>query len=275
MILKSILINALFLLSPVIKQQTVVSKMAIKPAVGLSNAITQNFDDQIHNGNELDLVKQRIRMAGNALTMIKVLHIGDSHVKSGFFSEVIMQKLNDYYGQKYNGRLFFNFQTVCKIGTKYTDFDQLPELTAQLKNELPDLVIISLGTNDAFSESSETGFYEKVNGLVSKIKAISPNSAILITTPPDGLKLDKHKGIYTSLAEVDHVVNVLTKYANDHDIAYWNLYQMMGGRNSMNSWYQKKLAMPDHVHFNAKGYGILAQSFFEAFITCMDNNKPN
>jgi lysophospholipase L1-like esterase len=270
MILKSILINALFLLSPVIKQQPVANKMANDIAVGIP---AQNFDDQIYNASGLDLVRQRIHMANTSLTMIKVLHIGDSHVKSGFFSEAIMQKLNDYYGQKYNGRLFFNFQTVCKIGTKYTDYDQLTELNQQLKNDLPDLVIISLGTNDAFSESSETNFYQKVDHLISKIKAVSPNSQILITTPPDGLKFDKHKGIYTSLPELEHVTNVLIKYADDHAIAYWNLHQVMGGTNAMSSWYQKKLVMPDHVHFNAKGYGILAQSFFEAFITCMD--KPN
>jgi lysophospholipase L1-like esterase len=270
MILKSILINFLFLLSPVIKQQTVVGKTAMDMSVVIP---TQDFDNQIHNANGLDLVRQRIHMANTALTMIKVLHIGDSHVKSGFFSEVIMQKLNDYYGQKYNGRLFFNCQTVCKIGTKYTDYDQLNELNAQLKNDLPDLVIISLGTNDAFSESSETDFYQKVDHLINKIKAVSPNSQILITTPPDGLKFDKRRGIYTALPEVEHVTKVLIKYADDHNIAYWDLHQVMGGTNSMSSWYQKKLAMPDHVHFNAKGYGILAQSFFEAFITSMD--KPN
>ncbi|HMG82077.1 MAG TPA: GDSL-type esterase/lipase family protein [Ferruginibacter sp.] len=260
----------MFLLSPVIKQSIIASKTAINSSI---ETPTQNFDDQIHNANGLDLVKQRIRMANSSLTMIRVLHIGDSHVKSGFFSEPFMQKLNNYYGQKYNGRLFFNFQVVCKIGTKYTDYDQLPELNAQLKNELPDLVIISLGTNDAFSESSETDFYQKVDRLISKIKALSPNSAILITTPPDGLKFDKHRGTYADLPEVAHVTNVLIKYADDHAIAYWDLYHVMGGANSMNSWYQKRLAMPDHVHFNAEGYGILAQSFFEAFITCMD--KPN
>jgi lysophospholipase L1-like esterase len=266
MILKSTLINALFLLS-LVKQQPVVREMAINSLVDI---VTQNFDNQIQNASELALVKQRVRMANSSLTMIKVLHIGDSHVKSGLFSEPLMQKLNDYYGQKYNGKLFFNFQTVCKIGTKYTDYDQLPELSEQLKNELPDLVIISLGTNDAFSESSETGFYQKVDHLISKIKVASPNSSILITTPPDALKFDKHRGAYVALPELEHVVNVLIKYANDHHIAYWDMHQVMGGTNSMNSWYQKKLTMSDHVHFNAKGYGILAQSLFEAFVTSME-----
>ena len=268
MILKSTLINALFLLS-LVKQQPVVRQMASNSSVEIP---TQNFNNQIQNASELDLVKQRIRMANSSLTMIKVLHIGDSHVKSGFFSESLMQKLNDYYGQKYNGKLFFNFQTVCKIGTKYTDYDQLPELSEQLKNELPDLVIISLGTNDAFSESSETDFYQKVDHLVSKIREVSPNSSILITTPPDALKVDKHRGTYVALPELEHVVNVLIKYANDHHIACWDMHQAMGGTNSMNSWYQKKLTMPDHVHFNAKGYAILAQSLFEAFVTSMENN---
>ncbi|HTB51346.1 MAG TPA: SGNH/GDSL hydrolase family protein [Ferruginibacter sp.] len=268
--MKSALINVLFLLTPVIKQKPVVYQMGIGSFIAIKKDLPVNFTNQIQNANGLDLVKQRIRMAASSSIMIRVLHIGDSHVKSGFFSQPVMQKLNDYYGQKYNGRLFFNFQLVCKIGTKYTDYDQLPELDEQLKSEVPDLVIISLGTNDAFSESSATDFYLKVDHLISKIKAVSPNSSILITTPPDGLKYDKHSGTYISLPELQHVTNELIRYANDHDIAYWDLHQAMGGVNSMNSWYRKKLAMPDHVHFNAEGYGMLAQSLFEAFITSME-----
>jgi lysophospholipase L1-like esterase len=269
MILRSTLINVLFLLT-LVKPQPVTNSLVVNDPVETKNIVTQSFTNQIQNASGLDLVRQRIRMANSSFTMIKVVHIGDSHVKSGFFSEVLMQKLNDYYAQKYNGKLFFNFQVVCKIGTKYTDYEQSSELNEQLKNELPDLVIISLGTNDAFSESSETGFYQKVDQLISKIKAVSPNSSILITTPPDGLKYDKRSKIYKSLPELEHVTNVLVKYANDHGIAYWDWHQVMGGTNSMNTWYQKKLAMPDHVHFNAKGYGILAQSLFEAFVTSME-----
>ena len=106
MILKSAVINALFLLSPVIRQQQAIGLLAVQPR---TEAAVQAFGNQIQNAAGLALVKQHVRMADNAFTMIKVFHIGDSHVKSGFFSEPLMQKLNDYYGRKYNGKLFFNF----------------------------------------------------------------------------------------------------------------------------------------------------------------------
>jgi lysophospholipase L1-like esterase len=205
--------------------------------------------------------------------LIKVLHIGDSHIKAGIFSQQLMEKLNDYYSEKYHGNLFFNFQWFCKIGTKYSDYNELAELDAQLENEQPDLVIISLGTNDAFSGSSKINFYQKIDHLVAKIKSLSPASGILITTPSDALKYDKAKGTYLALPEIKNVVNTLIKYANDHAIAYWNLYEVMGGEYSINSWFQRKQAQPDRVHFTVKGYGIFADWLFAALINTMENNK--
>jgi hypothetical protein len=235
-------------------------------------AATQNIGNQIMNEAELQPIKDKISNAESSSVLIKVLHIGDSHIKAGIFSQQFMEKLNDYYSEKFNGNLFFNFQWFCKIGTKYSDYNELAELDAQLTNEQPDLVIISLGTNDAFSGSSKINFYEKVDHLVKKIKKLSPESCILITTPSDALKYDKVKGTYLALPEIKHVVDVLIKYANDNTIAYWNLYEVMGGEYSINGLVAEKMAQPDRIHFTAKGYGTFAEWLFTAFTISMQNN---
>ena len=94
--------------------------------------------------------------ADSSLVLIKVLHIGDSHIRSGYFSQPFMEKLNRYYAEKFQGHLFFNFQVFCKTGTKYSDYNGLAELDNQLVREKPDLVIISLGTNDSFSNTTSS-----------------------------------------------------------------------------------------------------------------------
>ena len=114
--------------------------------------------------------------------MLNVLHIGDSHIKSGLYSQPLMQKLNDYYTSKKRGNLFFNFQWFCEIGTKYSDYNDLAELDSQLSKTKLNLVIISLGTNDAFSGSSRINFYEKIDHLVQKIKALSPKASYYYAT---------------------------------------------------------------------------------------------
>src|ERR1700679_2774161 len=114
MILKNALISLLLLVSPAfLLQKTIAKKKVADNSIETKNATTQIIGNQINNANGLYLVKQRLRMADSSLTLIRVLHIGDSHVKSGMFSQPFIQKLNEYYAQKYNGRLFFNLQLVC------------------------------------------------------------------------------------------------------------------------------------------------------------------
>lgn len=230
--------------------------------------------NQIVNGYALQSIKKKMHKRDSSLVLIKVLHIGDSHIKAGFFSQALMEKLNAFYAQKFRGNLFFNFQLFCKIGTKYADYNELAELDNQLKRERPDLVIISLGTNDAFSGSSRSRFYEKIDHLVKKINNLSPEAALLFTTPSDALRKNPLTGIYTTVPELQFVTDEIIRYANDHQLAYWNLHQIMGGDASINNWYLKKMAEPDRVHFTARGYKLFADWLFSAFTSCLENYNP-
>jgi len=244
-----------------------------KVIANLNDPGMRAMGNQIMNAYELQPLKNRMRRADSSLALIKVLHIGDSHVKSGYFSEHFMERLNAFYAQRYRGNLFFNFQVFCKIGTKYSDYDELAELDNQLIRERPDLVIISLGTNDAFSGSSRTKFYEKIDHLVNKIKTLSPQAVILFTTPSDALKKNPLTGVFMALPDLEYVVSVIVKYANDHKLAYWNLHQVMGGSYSINTWFQRKMAAPDRIHFNGKGYNMFADWLFEAFAASLESRS--
>jgi lysophospholipase L1-like esterase len=274
--MKSLIISSLILLfSHTIKNRTHVIFSKEDPATGKTIVAGGQIGNQVMNGYELQNIKNKMHKTDSSLVVIKVLHIGDSHVKSGFFSEHFMERLNAFYAQKYRGNLFFNFQVFCKTGTKYSDYNELAELDNQLIRERPDLVIISLGTNDAFSGSYRTKFYEKIDHLVTKVKTLSPQAAILLTTPSDALKKNPVTGVYMALPELQYVVDIIIKYANDHGLAYWNLHQIMGGTYSINSWSQQKMAAPDRIHFTAKGYSMFADWLFEAFTVCLESKTVN
>ena len=272
--MKNIIVGSLLLLLPHSFNILLQAKPGNeKVSVVFNDPGMQAIGNQIMNAYALRPLKNKMRRADSVLSLIKVLHIGDSHVKSGYFSEHFMERLNAFYAQRYRGNLFFNFQVFCKIGTKYSDYDELAELDNQLIRERPDLVIISLGTNDAFSGSSRTKFYEKIDHLVNKIKTLSPQAAILFTTPSDALKKNPATGVYLALPELEYVVSVIARYANDHGLAYWNLHQVMGGSYSINNWYQRKMAAPDRVHFTGKGYNMFADWLFEAFAASLENRS--
>ena len=48
--------------------------------------------------------------------------------------------------------------------------------------------------------------------------------------------------------------------------SYWDLYNAMGGKDSMYAWVENKLAGQDYVHFTTKGAKKASQMFYDAFI---------
>ena len=49
-------------------------------------------------------------------------------------------------------------------------------------------------------------------------------------------------------------------------ICFWDLYEAMGGKNSMVAWVNKGLAQKDYTHFSFKGAKYVGEMFYEAII---------
>jgi lysophospholipase L1-like esterase len=49
--------------------------------------------------------------------------------------------------------------------------------------------------------------------------------------------------------------------------AFWNMYEVMGGANSMRSWVRKGWAGNDYVHFTTKGAQEIATVLTQTFET--------
>jgi len=70
--------------------------------------------------------------------------------------------------------------------------------------------------------------------------------------------------------------HIQARLAYDHHLAFFNLFQTMGGENSIVNWANQKpaLANKDYVHPNAKGADILAEKLFHAIMNDYHNYKP-
>ena len=74
-------------------------------------------------------------------------------------------------------------------GAMYAHYDSSVYFVDQLISLHPDLVIISLGTNEAYTKYfTELEFEENMDMLVSKIRTAMPDANFLLTTPPDGYR---------------------------------------------------------------------------------------
>jgi lysophospholipase L1-like esterase len=57
----------------------------------------------------------------------------------------------------------------------------------------------------------------------------------------------------------------MKELSKDHDAAYWDLFEVMGGLNSISIWQEQGLASSDKIHFTNKGYRLNATLLFWAF----------
>jgi len=98
------------------------------------------------------------------------------------------------------------------------------------------------------------------------IKSVCPNTPILVIGPSDMSM--KEKGQYISYPSVEKVRNALRNASLDSGCAFWDMYEAMGGNNSMPAWVfaEPPLAISDFVHFNSKGAKIMAEMMYNALM---------
>jgi len=116
------------------------------------------------------------------------------------------------------------------------------------------LIILQFGGNVmpwADSPERVRSYAYSMRKQIRYLQTCAPQASILFIGPSDMTTVvDGEKGTYPMLPYMDEQ---LARAAAAEGIAYWSLYQAMGGWNSMMDWYEKGLASSDGVHFMQSG----------------------
>ncbi|GAB5554341.1 MAG: hypothetical protein Sapg2KO_39320 [Saprospiraceae bacterium] len=148
-----------------------------------------------------------------------------------------------------NGATFYHFNH----GENF--FDQLPALGA-------DLVLVTLGTNEAIqSKFDGPQFRKEVKDLLATIKEKLPATSILLTINPEVLVRKTRPSPFTP-----QVRKIIIEEARLAGAAWWDLYQIMGGAESIRDWRKADLAYVDFIHFTQKGYILQAELLYKAIL---------
>jgi hypothetical protein len=159
------------------------------------------------------------------------------------------------------------YHTVGVNGAQYESYLKCDYFVPHLKVLNPDWIIVSLGTNDSYTNVFDTTvFIKKVDSLLQYIKQAAPNAAVLLTTPGD----HRIKRVQVNAAAV-RASEIIKKQAEQKQLAYWDFYSLMGGAGSMDAWRAVGLAHTDYLHFTQKGYEYQAQLLFVAFLKAYDD----
>jgi lysophospholipase L1-like esterase len=154
------------------------------------------------------------------------------------------------------------YNAVGVNGARLESFLRCQLLENHLEAIRPDLVIISIGTNDGNTKRFDADLYRSgYLELLARISKSVPDAAILLTVPNDSYLFKKYINRNT-----EKMMNVIIDLARNNDYAVWDFYSIMGGLNSVRAWYDAGLMRPDHIHFNRQGYLLKGDLFFAAFL---------
>lgn len=159
------------------------------------------------------------------------------------------------------------YNTIGINGASIPSFLRCQYFTQQLNAIHPDLAIMSLGTNDAYSNDFDpTVYYKNLDTLIQQFYAVNPKMAIILTVPNDNYYHRRYPNKNTEKQE-----KVIYELAKKYNLAVWNLYKIMGGFNSSQKWYLMNLMKRDRIHFTRKGYELKGDLFFSAFLKAWEN----
>ena len=151
-----------------------------------------------------------------------------------------------------NGQPGLVYHSMGVNGAAVRHYNQAPHYFEQLPALAPDLIIVSLGTNDAYAAGFDTAvFRRQLDTLVTRLRRCCPQADVLLTGPPDSFRARRYRN-----PDLARLRAVLRAYAQEHDLAYWNVSAVQGGYGSMRTWLTHGLAANDLVHFSSAGYRL-------------------
>lgn len=159
-------------------------------------------------------------------------------------------------------------------GSKGTEFVKLD--LAQMKqmgHYLPvSLIIYEFGVNAVANNSKNYKYYEQnLRKQLQYLKKVWPKASILVIGVSD--MSEKGANGYTTRQSVAKVIEAQRNASFAEGCAFWNLYEAMGGYNSMPVWVSNHLAQKDYTHFNREGGHRVAQMLYDALIEELDSSK--
>ena len=99
---------------------------------------------------------------------------------------------------------------------------------------------------------------------ISLLKKMAPGASILFIGPSD---MSIKRGTdYVTYPYLETMRDALRKVVIESDCAFYDMYDCMGGKNSMATWVEQKLAATDYTHFSPQGARKIATLFYAQLI---------
>lgn len=140
-----------------------------------------------------------------------------------------------------------------------------------------DLIILEYGLNVVSDGVTDYSWYERgMNNVIKHIQESFPEASILLISVGD--KSSRKDGVYHTDPSVPMLVETQKKLAATNKLAFWSLYDAMGGNGSMVKWVEgdTTYANKDYAHFNFRGAHRVGKLLFNKLMSeYSDYNKKH
>lgn len=182
------------------------------------------------------------------------------------------------------------YHAIGNNGATYSSYNRLGSMGRDISMLQPDLVIVSLGTNEAFGKVDDDLFYAEIDYLVKDIKKNNPGVRILLTTPMECQKSTrtsrrvrtrngKRRTVYSSKknysvnTDVKRLRDVILDYGVRNGIAVYDWYEVAGGDGASAKWLDSGLMNNDRIHDTFTGYELTGDLMYDAILKTISTNQ--
>lgn len=130
------------------------------------------------------------------------------------------------------------------------------------------LVIMQYGINVVPSPRKNYAFYQRMfSAQLNAIRKANPDISILVIGPSDMSR--RRSGEYVSYPNIPLIRDAMKNAAFEHGCVFWDLYEAMGGENSMVAWVNNDppLAGKDFTHFSRRGAQFVGEMLYNAIMS--------
>ncbi|MDR2026021.1 MAG: GDSL-type esterase/lipase family protein [Prevotellaceae bacterium] len=167
-----------------------------------------------------------------------------------------------------NGKGGVFYHSIGVNGAKFFNYNQCSEdFYQQIASLNPDLVIISLGTNEAMLKTVDSDrLHSDISEFVFNIRHSSPNTTVIFTTPVETFARAGRRTPAVPNHRAGKIRDIIVNFAETNVYPYWDLYSIAGGKGSSVEWNKKKLFVKDRIHLTRRGYEYQGELLFEAIV---------
>ena len=173
----------------------------------------------------------------------------------------------DFYGLTFDGNSGVSLDNVAMRGASGTVFTKLDrENFGAMMDELdPKVFIFQYGGNSVPYLTTPNAIDKYARYVLTNLKWVrrtQPDASVIFIGPSDMSTLEN--GQYMSYKHLPYLNEKLRQVCLENGIAYWSMFEAMGGANSMQHWVDQELAKADYTHFSRSGTKVISELFFTA-----------